>query len=109
MTHRWAERKKIRTYEESAKVHPGFAFIQNGKYANMSEGRGMKIAEGGHWSLQSLCMYRITVPNLYVYPFSFDELSHIFACLEMECITAAFSQFMRGALGVAIGITSSLG
>ncbi len=56
-------KKKIRTYEESAKVHPGFAFIQNGKYANMSEARGMKIAEGGHWSLQSLGMYRITDPN----------------------------------------------
>jgi hypothetical protein len=24
----------------------------------------MKIAEGGHWSLQSLCMYRITVPYI---------------------------------------------
>jgi hypothetical protein len=40
--------------EIRAKVHPGLAFRQNGKYTNMSEGRGMKIAEGGHWSLQSL-------------------------------------------------------
>jgi hypothetical protein len=68
----------------------------------------MKIAEGGHWSLQSLCMYRITDPY-FNYIRSLLTKYGIYLSVWKRIITAAFSQFMRRALGVAIGITSSLG